>query len=361
MSVQNDRVSRLRKMLDVNSKACLITNENDIYYFSGFQKSEGAMLVTPENSYLLVDFRYIEAAKHHSSGCDVVEFSSLTVKLKELLKLHKIDTLFIQSSCVTLSKYQLYIKEFNSIGVSVVSDDTLDKQIQNLRIIKSPDEIELIDKAQRIAEKAYLEVLNFVKPGITERTVAVELEYLMRKYGADGVSFDLITITGSKTSLPHGVPSDDVIREGDFFTMDIGALYKGYHSDMTRTVAVKSFSEQQREIYDIVLKAQLSALDAVKAGVNSSQVDKTARDIISSAGYGKNFGHSTGHGVGLDIHELPYVSTKNGRVLSSGMVITVEPGIYIENKFGVRIEDMVLVTDNGYKNFASITKDLILV
>ncbi len=361
MSAQFDRVNSLRKIIENNKQALLITNEIDVYYFSGFQKSEGAFLVTSDAAYLLVDFRYTEAAKKHSFGCEVVEYTSLTVKLKELFDYHGIDTVLIQSSAVKLSTYHLFIKEFNSKGISVVFDDRLDKAVQNLRIIKSDDEVLCIEKAQRITEKAFYEVLNYVKPGVSERTVAVELEYLMKKYGAQDISFDLITITGKKTSLPHGVPSDDIISEGDFFTMDIGAVYNGYHSDMTRTVAVKSCSDEKRDIYDIVLKAQTTALEAVKAGVNSTVVDKSARDIITEAGYGKCFGHSTGHGVGLDIHELPAVSTKSGRILDEGMVITVEPGIYLEGKFGVRIEDMVLVTKNGYKNFATISKDLIIV
>ena len=219
----------------------------------------------------------------------------------------------------------------------------------------------MIKKAQQITEEAYTEVLNYIKPNVTEREIALELDYLMRKKGADGVSFSLITITGKNTSLPHGVPKDNTIKEGDFFLSDIGALYNGYHSDMTRTVAVKSATDEMEEIYNIVLKAQLSALETVKAGTKASVVDKTARDIISSYGYGEMFGHSTGHGVGLDIHEQPTVSINSETILSSGMVITVEPGIYIPNKFGVRIEDMVCVTKDGYENFATIDKSLIIV
>jgi Xaa-Pro aminopeptidase len=243
----------------------------------------------------------------------------------------------------------------------VCSDDSLTKAILDLRIIKDELEIEYLYEAQKITEKAYLDVLNYVRPGVSERTVSIELEHLMKKYGASHVSFDLITITGKKTSLPHGVPSDDIIKEGDFFTMDIGSLFEGYHSDMTRTVAVKSCNDEQRRIYDIVLKAQLTALYGVKAGVKAAYVDKLARDVISNAGYGEQFGHSTGHGVGLNIHEEPFVSAKGDKTLSENMVITVEPGIYLENRFGVRIEDMVLVKENGFENFATLSKELIIV
>lgn len=361
MSVQKQRTNDLRKIIDDSSVALLITGENNIYYFSGFQKSEGAMLIIRDESYLLVDFRYYEAAVNTASDCKVIEFKSLVDELKSLLQKHSIKTLLLESDVVTVSNYNKYVRVFNEVGVSLISDDTLSKAISNLRIIKSDDEIKCIAEAQRITEKAYNEVLNFVKPGVSERTVANELEYLMKKYGAEKISFDLITITGKKTSLPHGVPSDDIIKDGDFFTMDIGALYNGYHSDMTRTVAVKSCSDEQREIYDIVLKAQLSALNAVKSGVKACDVDKTARDIITDAGYGKNFGHSTGHGVGLDIHEAPFVSPKGEAILSENMIITIEPGIYLENRFGVRIEDMVLVKNNGFHNFATLSKELIIV
>ena len=183
----------------------------------------------------------------------------------------------------------------------------------------------------------------------------------MKLYGAEDISFDLITITGKKTSLPHGVPADDLVKEGDFFTCDFGAVYEGYHSDTTRTVAVGFASDEMKQIYDIVLKAQLAALEKIKPGIKCSDVDKTARDIISEAGYGEYFGHSTGHGVGLDIHELPFVSSKSDTILEQGMVITDEPGIYLPDKFGVRIEDMLSVTENGYRNFVSLPKELIII
>ena len=360
MSIQTDRINKLREALCDNSQAFFISNEKNVYYFSGVQNSEGRILVTKDSVYLLVDFRYSETARKNCSSCEVIEFKSLFADIKTLLKKHGVKSLFIESEDITLGAYARMNKALGE-DIEIISDDTLSNCISDLRIIKSPEEIEYIAQAQKITEKAYNEVLNFIKPGVEERKIAVELEYLMKIYGAENVSFDLITITGKKTSLPHGVPSDSVIAEGDFFTMDIGALYKGYHSDMTRTVAVKSFSGEQKEIYDIVLNAQLAALSTVKAGVKAFDVDKTARDIIKNAGYGENFGHSTGHGVGLDIHELPYVNTKGDRILAENMVITVEPGIYLEGKFGVRIEDMVLVTENGFKNFATLPKQLIVV
>lgn len=359
--IQEQRINSLRRILSSDSQAALVTNETNVYYFSGIRNSEGKILLFKDEVYLLVDFRYSETARNNCKSCKVFEFRNLREDIKELMTKHGAKALYIENEDVTLSAYNSYVEYFSQFGIEIMNENALSKAITNLRLIKSEEEIEYIAEAQRITEKAYTEVLNFVKPGVTERKVALELEYLMKQYGASHVSFDLITITGKKTSLPHGVPSDGIIAEGDFFTMDIGALYNGYHSDMTRTVAVKSCSDYQREIYDIVYKAQATALEAVKAGVKAFDIDKIARDIITEAGYGKEFGHSTGHGVGLYIHEEPYVSTRGEAILSENMVITVEPGIYLEGKFGVRIEDMVLVKENGYRNFATLPKELIIV
>ncbi len=355
------RIDSVRKLLSNNDEALLISSNSNVYYLSGFNNSEGVMLITKDEAYLLVDFRYIEAAKNTVKNCKVALFSNLITSIKDILIKHNIKSLYIESNHTTVSSYTKYLHTFNEIGVSVVSNGALDKVVSNLRMIKDEGEISFIKEAQKITEKAYLEVLNFVKPGITEKTVANELGYLLKRYGAEDVSFDLITITGKKTSLPHGVPTESEICSGDFFTMDIGATYNGYHSDMTRTVAVKSYTDEMKQVYDIVYKAQVTALESVKSGIKSFEVDKIARDIITNAGYGECFGHSTGHGVGLDIHELPNVSPNGEAILSQGMVITVEPGIYIKDKFGVRIEDMVLVQTDGYKNFATLPKELIVV
>lgn len=361
MSVFVDRLNKLRKYISNKDLALLIRNEKNIYYFTGFQKSEGTLLITADESYLMVDFRYYEAASKIVKNSNVLMITDMIASAVELLTKHNIKDLCLESKVVTISQYQKYLRLFNESGISLITDGRLDKAIENLRLYKSNDEINFIEEAQKITEKAYTEVLNFVKAGKKEKTIAIDLEYLMKKYGAEGISFDLITITGKKTSLPHGVPGEDLICNGDFFTMDIGALYNGYHSDMTRTVAVKYCNEKQKSVYNTVLNAQLCGLNTVKAGIKASVVDKTSRDIIDKAGYKNCFGHATGHGVGLDIHESPALSPKSETILSSGMVVTVEPGIYIDNQFGVRIEDMVLVTDTGYKNFTKLSKELIIV
>lgn len=352
---------KLKRYINDPGQAVLLTNEVNIGYFSGFFRSEGYYLVTQNESYLFVDFRYIEAAKKKSRNCKVVMFKKLTSDLLEILKNEGIKDLVFEADSITVSRFERFKNFFAENNIDCRAEASLCRHIEDIRIVKNKSEIEKIQKAQDIAEKAYLEVLNCVKPGVSEKEISARLEYLMNIYGAECKSFDLITITGKKTSLPHGVPSDDIVREGDFFTFDFGSVYEGYHSDTTRTVAVKYATDEMKKIYNIVLKAQLTALEKIKLGVKCSEVDKAARDIITAEGYGEYFGHSTGHGVGLDIHEAPTVSTKSETVLKSGMIITDEPGIYLPDKFGVRIEDMLCVTDSGYKNFVSLPKELIIL
>ncbi len=361
MSEQKKRIEKISELLKKDDEALLITSNANVYYYTGFNNSEGTLVITKSSAYLFVDFRYIEAAKNIVSSCNVVLFSSLRDDLTSLLYEEKVTKIYVETKHMTLLTSEKFKESFSKAGIKISSSSILDTAIENQRMIKSEYELSLIAKAQEITEKAFNDLLPLIKPGVSEKEIKNELEYRIKKCGGEDVSFDLITISGKKTSLPHGVPDNNTVKNGDFFTMDIGALYKGYHSDMTRTVAVGSVTDEQKKIYDIVYKAQTTALESVKAGVLTGNVDKTARNIISDSGYGKCFGHSTGHGVGLDIHEKPNVSPGGDIILSEGMVITIEPGIYLENKFGVRIEDMVAVTKSGYKNFATLPKNLIIL
>ena len=354
------RLNSLRSFISDKREALLLTDEVNIGYFCGFFHSEGALLVTRSRAVLFVDFRYIEAAKQ-KADCEVVCFKRLYEEIGELCKNEDVELLHLEASHITVQRFGQLKKILDEFNVSLCTDGRSDSFISDIRVIKDPSELEKIQTAQTIAEKAYLELLNDIKAGVTERELAARLQFYMLRNGAEAVSFDLITISGKKTSLPHGVPSDNRVCEGDFFTCDFGAVYDGYHSDTTRTVAVGHASDEMMEIYDIVLRAQLTALDKVMPGVLCSDIDKTARDIISEAGYGDYFGHATGHGVGLYIHEQPSVSSKSKTVLRTGMVITDEPGIYLPNRFGVRIEDMLSVTEQGYHNFVSLSKELIVI
>ena len=357
MSYFNARIEKIADSLCAD-EAALITSDISITYLTGFEHSEGYVLITKDSAYFLVDFRYAEAVVNSVKHMEVVMFSVAFDSINEIIEKHNVKNVVVEDASVSLASYQNFCK---NLKAEIVNTSKLSKLISDLRIVKSADEIEKLCTAQKIAEKAYLEVLNFVKPGITEKEIAARLEFLMKMNGAERVAFDLITVTGKKTSLPHGVPGDVKVQSGDFVTFDIGAVYDGYHSDMTRTIAVGCVTDEQREIYDIVLKAHLAGLDVVKAGVTGFEVDKAARDLIKDAGYAQYFGHGTGHGVGLEIHEAPYANTRYNEVLKENMTLTVEPGIYLPDKFGVRIEDTVLVTAGGFETFASIPKDLIIL
>ena len=351
----------LQSMLPHEVDAALIISNTNRRYFTGFVSSLGYLLVTKRNAYLLVDSRYYEAAEKQASGCIVKGFSSLSEELSVLLRKENIRKLMLEGSAFTLNDAARIIKIAKESNTECISTDELDDIISGQRIIKTTDEVEMIILAQRITERALKSTLPYIKEGVSERDIALELEYRMRRAGADGISFDLIVIAGEKTSMPHGVPGENRIKPGDFITFDIGALCGGYHSDMTRTYAYGRVSDKQRRVYQVVYDAQKRGLEAVKSGVSCRAVDAAARDYIYHAGFEGFFGHSTGHGVGLDIHEAPTVGPKGETILQSGMVITVEPGIYLPGEFGVRIEDTVSVTTNGFINLSTLSKELTIL
>lgn len=350
------------KLCKLNIADCfIISGVSNMRYLLGLDFSEGLILVTKEKSYFLVDFRYYESAKNQVKDLDVILFSNLFLKLEELIKKHNISSALMEYECVSLSQADKFKKFFNSKGVSITLDKTLDDILSKMRMIKTDKEIEKIKKAQEITELAYNHVFNMIDSNITEKQIALELEFFMRKNGADRVSFDLIVVSGKNSSLVHGVPTDKKINAGDFITIDIGAVFENYHSDMTRTVAYKNVTDEQRKVYNIVLKAQLEAIKAIKPQVSCKYIDSIARNIIKENGYGEQFGHVLGHSVGIDIHESPVLSINCETLLEPNMVVTVEPGIYIENKFGVRIEDMVVVTKESCINLVSLPKELIII
>jgi Xaa-Pro aminopeptidase len=231
----------------------------------------------------------------------------------------------------------------------------------NLRKVKDSEELEALTAAQRIAEKALEDVLKEIRPGKTEKEIAALLQYRMLVHGAENMSFEPIVVSGPNGSLPHGVPTDKAIQEGEFLTMDFGCIYHGYCSDMTRTVAIGHVTDEMREIYDTVLRAQLAGIEAAKAGVTGKAVDKAARDVIEAAGYGEYFSHSFGHGVGVEIHESPNASQLNEQPFPAGAVVSAEPGIYIPGKLGVRIEDVILLTEDGNINITKAPKELLIL
>ena len=340
------------------SEAALIFTPVQRQYLSGFCSSLGYLFITQTKTVLFVDGRYIEAAeKGVLKGIEVNLITDLSKQAKELLGDSGVTALITETGITVADTFD-FEKLF---GITICPSNELQQKLKTMRLIKGEDEVKNIIKAQQITEKAFDDILNFIRPGVRESEIAARLEYVMKINGSEQPSFETIAVCGAKTSMPHGTPGDVKVKNGDFITMDFGAVYGGYHSDMTRTVAVGSVSDEMQKVYDTVLNANLKALTTVKAGVTAATVDLAARDIIKSAGYGEYFTHSTGHGVGLDIHEAPTVSFKNTAPLESGMVITVEPGVYIKGKFGVRIEDMVVVTKNGCNNLTKAPKSLIII
>lgn len=348
-------LSEFINKLPKNVDGALIVSPENRRYFTGFNASDGFLFITKSGSVFLTDSRYIEAAKNKIICCEVEEQKG---KLMDYAKRFNCKVLAVEADRLTVTQLKNLRKALHGIKLTTVATD---KIIDSFRAVKNEAEIENICKAQRIAEAAFDHILGFIKVGVTEKEVALELDHYMLSHGANGLSFETIAISGANTSKPHGVPTDKKIEHGDFVTMDYGAVVNGYHSDMTRTVAVGAASDEQKKIYKIVFEAQLAVLRVLKNGVKCADADKAARDVITEAGYGEYFRHSTGHGVGIEIHEKPFISPKSTATLRSGNVVTDEPGIYIPGKFGVRIEDMALITENGCKNLTKAPKELIII
>ena len=353
-----EKINKLQEFLKSSHEAILIHSPENRRYFSDFPSSDGYLVVTKDDAVLFADSRYIEAAQRTAS-CKAQLVTKASVEIKEYLKDKNILKAYTERERLTVSMADFFRTAF--LPCRVTPSKRLENKINELRMVKTPEEVECIKKAQNIAEDAFEHILSFIRPGVTEKRIALELDFYMLSHGAEALSFETIAVTGKKTSMPHGVPDDTVVENGDFITMDFGAVYNGYHSDMTRTVAVGEVSAEQRKIYEIVLSAQKASLEALKKGIPCKCADATARDIIKNAGYGDYFGHGTGHGVGIEIHELPNLSPRSDAILEVGNIVTVEPGIYIPNKFGVRIEDMALITENGFENLTNTPKELIIL
>ncbi len=351
-----ERIEKLQNALN-DAEAFLITSGANRLYLTGFNSSAGVIYISQKSAVFFIDFRYYEKAKNTVSSCTVKLAKGANRDIVSTCNDEKIETLYVETDSMSISQHAYYSKLFECTKVS--TQNKLDEELTRMRLIKSGEELDFIIAAQKLTDETFTYICNLITAGKSEREIMLDMEFFMRSRGADGVAFDFIVVSGKNSSMPHGVPTEKLIQKGDFVTMDFGALKNGYRSDMTRTVAVGSISDEQKNVYDTVLKAQKTACAAIRAGVVCSDADKTARDIIYNAGYEGCFGHSLGHGVGIDIHENPNLTPGNNYVLQAGNIVTVEPGIYIENKFGVRIEDMVYVTDDGCINLTESDKNLI--
>lgn len=341
-----------------DTTAVLIFTPANRRYLTGFPSSLGYLLMTHKGNKLFVDSRYFEAATKQAVDVEVVLMTKLYEQLNTEIKQQGIKRLLIE----TENEFAFFRSLKSRLEVKIVPSQPLSDRLLTLRSVKKKEEIESIVTAQRIAEKAFDDILDFIKVGITEREISALLEYKMKQYGAEGIAFETIAVSGVNSSLPHGVPTDKTVQEGDFVTMDFGAVINGYCSDMTRTVAVGFATDEMIKVYETVLSAQENVINTVKAGIICKDADSAARDVIAAAGYGEFFGHSTGHGVGIHIHERPNLSpTAEKTKLRAGQIVTDEPGIYLPDKFGVRIEDMLLVRKNDCKNLTKAPKHLIIL
>ena len=325
----------------------------NIFYYSGFTSADAYLLLTPVANYIITDSRYFVQARLESPDFELIDIKK---GWEYVFGLTESEQIFFEEDNLNYGMYKkLSPKAHGKEFVPAQSKIDFPRQKKDKR------ELEIIKDAEKIGDMAFAHILDYLHAGVSEREIAFELEMFMRKSGASGLSFETIVASGVRSAMPHGVASDKFIETGDFVTLDFGCRYKGYCSDMTRTVVIGKADSKQKEIYDIVLKAQTTALASLKNGISCSDVDKIARDIITDAGYGENFGHSLGHSVGIELHEMPVFSPKSTDTLQNGNVLSVEPGIYIDGWGGVRIEDLIAVSDCEVINLTNSPKELIVI
>ena len=336
----------------------LLTSRYSRHYCAEYDIAEGVAMVTKAGCRYFTDSRYIEDAQNGLKGFEVIEMNRANPYndlLNKAIADFGVTKLGFEENYLTVAELTRYEKDLNAALVPY------NDKIHQFRGAKEEWELELMRKAQSITDKAFAEIITRLKAGMTEKQLQAELIYCLYKNGADGLAFSPIVVSGPNTSLPHGVASDRVIREGDFVTMDFGAQYRGYCSDMTRTVAVGYATEEMQEVYNTVLKAQLAGIAATKAGIPGGEVDAAARNVIEQAGYGKYFGHGYGHSVGLEIHEAPNCGFASQQIMVENCVASAEPGIYLPGKFGVRIEDVLIYKADGYEDITGSPKNLIII
>lgn len=352
----SERLNRIRTaMQERGLEGLVVSRPENRLYLTGFTGSAGWGLITADSAWLVTDFRYVEQAQSQAPDFTPVKASAAHyATLAGLLGQAGVRNLGFEGDFLTFDEYGLYDKHMD--GVELRSATGL---VEELRVIKDLREQEAMQQAAAIADQAWSQIQPLIKPGVTERQLALELEITMKRLGARDLAFDIIVASGVRSSLPHGVASEKVIERGDLVTFDFGAKFQAYCSDMTRTVAVGEISPKQQEIYEIVLEAQRRGVSACRPGMTGQELDEVCRSYITQHGYGDAFGHGTGHGVGLQIHEGPRVNMRAEReILKPGMVVTIEPGIYLPGWGGVRIEDMVLVTEGGCRSFSQSSKEL---
>ena len=352
-----NRIEKLRQGMHAQvMDAFFVTSSENLRYLTGFTGTAGYALITLDHAYFITDFRYVEQAQEQTEGFQIIQQQGPAADaIVKLIEQDQLSVVGFEDDFVTYAEYSVFEENFDA-ELAPASG-----MIEFLREQKDEAEVALIQKACEIADAGFEYILKTIRPGMTEIEVANQLDFYMRSLGASGVSFDTIVASGYRSALPHGVASEKKIAQGDLITLDFGCVYQGYVSDITRTFAIGDPGEGLKEIYQIVLHAQEAVIKACKPGVSGSQLDQVARQIITEAGFGKEFGHSTGHGIGLAIHEGPNLAASNDRLLKVGNVVTDEPGIYVPGLGGVRIEDDLLVIPDGNRRLTNATKELIIL
>lgn len=350
------RISKVREILNQKHlDAIIILSDYNRRYLSGFTGTSGALVISKDEQYLITDFRYIEQASSQAKDFAIINrTNSIIEEVKNLLHDKQYDDIGFEGHDVS---YDTYV-ELNKSRLTLIS---ISNAVDKIREVKDEEEIALIKKAATIVDDTYDYILTIAKAGMTEKELKAKLEAKMLELGAEGPSFNTIVASGYRGALPHGVASDKVIEQGDMVTIDFGAYYNGYCSDITRTFAIGEPDPKLKELYNIVLKSQLKAIEEIKPGMTGKEADALARDYLESQGYGKEFGHSLGHGIGLDIHEGPMLAKTVNNKLQVNNCVTIEPGVYIDGLGGIRIEDDILITENGCEVFTKCTKDLIVL
>lgn len=333
----------------------LVTGQNNIYYLTGFWGTQATVFISEKRRLFITDARYTLVAKATVSDFDIIESRTALEEIAEVIQEDGLQKIGFDSQ-VSFAFYQGLTDLFADYELVAMTDF-----VEELRMIKDQQEIETIRCACQISDQAFLDVLDFIKPGqTTEMEVNHFLDYRMRQMGAEGASFEFIVASGYRSAMPHGRASDKIIQNGESLTLDFGCYYQHYVSDITRTIHIGHVSDQEREIYEIVLRANQALIEQVQAGITHQDVDRIPRNIIEKAGYGSYFTHGIGHGIGLDVHELPFFRKSNDTI-KAGMVITDEPGIYLDGQYGVRIEDDLVITETGCEVLTTAPKELIVL
>ena len=355
-------MTNLEKYLSLLSKgnydALLLTSPISRKYCAQFNVDEGVALVTKKGCRYYTDSRYIETAEKNLKGFDVrmvTKEHGYIAQLNEAIEAFEVFTLGFEEDFLTVAEFHCYEEKLNAKLVPC------QKELNAFRVVKEEYELERMREAQAITDKSFTEVCKRIKVGMTEKELCAELIYCLYKNGAEGLSFAPIVVAGPNSSMPHGVPGDRKLQKGDFITMDFGVIYKDYCSDMTRTVALGYATDEMKKVYETVLQAQLAGIASTKAGVTGQTIDGAARKLISDAGYGEYFGHGYGHCLGLEVHEAPNCNPSNDKPMPAGCVSSAEPGIYLPGKFGVRIEDCVIIKEDGVEDLAHSPKELIII